>query len=94
MSKEAGTGLALFSKANSCWTQRLSELDAMSVASGIDVRGLTDPLGWSYNIDENEGDVGACLLNHLAILNKQLGENFDVSVFRTVSFSGFSGCFV
>lgn len=94
VSKEAGTDLALLPKTDSCWTQYLSALDAISVASGINVRGLTDPLGWPYYIDENEGEDGACLPDHLTAFNKQLGGNFDVSVFRTIPLSGFSGCSV
>lgn len=59
--KPDGTDLAALPKTDSCWTSYLSALDKISTASGINVRGLIDPWGRPYYIDENEEEpAGSC----------------------------------
>lgn len=55
-SQPTGTDLATLSQAGVCWTTYLQTLDAISVASESNVRGLVDPWGRPYYIDENEGE--------------------------------------
>ena len=43
-----------------CWTNYLYFLDQISQYSGTNVRDLTDPWGWPYWLDENEGDSSYC----------------------------------
>ncbi|MNL48420.1 hypothetical protein D3C87_1712790 [compost metagenome] len=51
------TDLATLNKStDGCWTQYTGALDAISIASGMNVRGLVDPWGRPYYIDENEGE--------------------------------------
>jgi len=44
---------------NTCWVAYISFLDKVSTASGINVRGVTDPWGRPYRVDENENEVPA-----------------------------------
>lgn len=54
--KANDTDLAALAKTDGCWTQYATALDAISTASGMNVRGLVDPWGRPYYIDENEGE--------------------------------------
>lgn len=54
--KANDTDLAALPKSDGCWTTYAATLDAISVASSIDVRNLVDPWGRPYYIDENEGE--------------------------------------
>lgn len=55
LDKASGTDLATLDKSDACWASYLAALDAISTASGVDIRNLTDPWGRPYAIDENEG---------------------------------------
>lgn len=55
-SKPTGTDLAALARTDGCWTSYATTLDRISVASGMNVRGLIDPWGRPYYIDENEGE--------------------------------------
>ncbi len=46
--------------ASSCWTAYTAALNAISEASGMDIRGLVDPWGRPYLLDENEAAGGSC----------------------------------
>lgn len=50
------TDLATLPRSNGCWTSYDSALNLISIASGMNVRGLVDPWGRPYYIDENEGE--------------------------------------
>ncbi|MNY28566.1 hypothetical protein D3C86_1625490 [compost metagenome] len=55
--KVDGTDLATLNKStDGCWTQYTAALDTISTASNMNVRGLVDPWGRPYYIDENEGE--------------------------------------
>ena len=54
--KASGTNLATLLLTDGCWTSYVSALNAISNASGVNVRGLVDPWGRPYYIDENEGE--------------------------------------
>lgn len=58
--KVDGTNLATLPTSDSCWTQYNSALDKISIASSINVRGLLDPWGRPYSINENETESGGC----------------------------------
>lgn len=51
-----GTDLAALATTNGCWTNYNSALNLISEASHINIRGLIDPWGRPYYIDENEGE--------------------------------------
>ena len=56
--KPAGTNLAALPKTDACWVDYEDSLNDISLASGIVVRGLVDPWGRPYLIDENENETG------------------------------------
>jgi prepilin-type N-terminal cleavage/methylation domain-containing protein len=60
--KANGTDLAALPKTDACWVDYLNTLNAISTAGGVNVRGLVDPWGRPYYIDENENqnDNGTC----------------------------------
>lgn len=51
-----GTDLSNTTTAATCWSAYNTTLDAISTASGINVRNLKDPWNRPYAIDENEKD--------------------------------------
>lgn len=55
----SGTDLADKTAAAACWTSYNNSLNAISVASGINVRNIVDPWGRPYFLDENEREGGA-----------------------------------
>lgn len=67
VSKTAGTDLAVLPQSDTCWTRYNTTLDAISTASGANVRGMVDPWGRPYFIDENEIVDGACNKDLLAV---------------------------
>lgn len=98
-----GVDLASLPTNHTCWVSYGNALNAISNASGIDVRGLVDPWGWPYAIDENEGEGGGCGRDTIYVFNRPLntyaaGPHDALSVehpdFRRVNVprSGFSGC--
>lgn len=54
--KASGTDLAALVQTDGCWMTYFAALNAISTASGVNVRGLVDPWGRPYYIDENEGE--------------------------------------
>jgi prepilin-type N-terminal cleavage/methylation domain-containing protein len=55
-SKPTDTDLAALPSTDGCWTAYNAALARISDASGINVRGLIDPWGRPYYMDENEGE--------------------------------------
>lgn len=67
-SKATGTDLAALLKTDGCWVSYTSALDKISDASGVNVRGLVDPWGRPYYIDENEDEpVGTCRPDNMGV---------------------------
>jgi len=98
-----GIDLSTLAANHTCWVTYANTLNAISNASGIDVRGLVDPWGWPYAIDENEGESGGCGRDAVYVFNRPLntyaaGPHDSLSVehsdFRRMNIarSGFSGC--
>lgn len=54
--KTTGTDLAALPSTDTCWTAYNNFLNLISEKSGMDIRGLKDPWGRPYYIDENEGE--------------------------------------
>jgi hypothetical protein len=91
LAKSAGTDLAALSHTlDGCWTQYLSSLNAISSASGMNVRNIVDPWGRPYELDENEGESGGCGKDNLASYTQPFNASFINTI--TVPLSGFSGC--
>lgn len=59
VSKPNGTDLSALPKTDSCWVDYLSALSKISTASGANIRGLVDPWGRPYYLDENEYEGGS-----------------------------------
>lgn len=61
--KPNNTNLAELPKTDACWVNYEATLNAISDAGGVDVRGLIDPWGRPYYIDENENENnnGSCI---------------------------------
>ena len=59
VSKPTGTDLSSLLSTDPCMVQYNAALNAIYVASGVDVRGMRDPWGRPYFIDENEGEPHA-----------------------------------
>jgi hypothetical protein len=55
-SKVNDTDLAALAPTDGGWTTYFNTLNLISNESGMNVRGLIDPLGRPYYIDENEGE--------------------------------------
>ena len=66
-SKPDGTDLSTLHKSDSCWLDYYQFLNNISTASGVDIRGITDPWGRPYMIDENEGVAGACTRDLISV---------------------------
>lgn len=58
---DATTDLADKTAAASCWSAYQNTLNAISIASGMNIRTLVDPWGRPYFLDENEKEgAGVC----------------------------------
>lgn len=68
--KPSGTDISALPKTDSCWVDYLSALDKISTAGGTNIRGLVDPWGRPYYLDENEYEGGTtnCTKDHLGAL--------------------------
>ena len=58
--KPTGTDLATLASTDGCWAAYNAALDKISTVSATNVRGLVDPWGRPYYMDENEGEGGNC----------------------------------
>lgn len=67
-SKPSGTNLATLPQTDNCWTDYKSSLDKISTAGGANIRGLVDPWGRPYYLDENEYEGGStnCTKDNIA----------------------------
>lgn len=59
MSLADGADLSNKTTASACWSAYDSALNTISNMSGINIRGLVDPWGRPYHLDENEREGGA-----------------------------------
>lgn len=91
-----GTDLATVAKTDTCWATYIASLNAISVASGMNVRGLLDPFGRPYLIDENEGEDSLCRQDSIAVYPKPFVTgygSYPLTPLENVSRSGFvAGC--
>ena len=69
LAESAGTDLSALPKTDSCWTAYLGFLNAVSDASGVNIRGLVDPWGRPYYVNPNEDEPAP---NH-ECMNDQIG---------------------
>ena len=95
LSRPAGTNLATLPRSDDCWTVYSASLSAISDASGVNVRGIVDPWGRPYAIDENEGENGGCNRDLLAVYSHPytgtlMAESAGARVY--IPLSGNSGC--
>lgn len=89
----AGTDLATLPSSDACWVRYVSTLNLISVQSGINVRGLLDPWGRPYKIDENEGESGGCAMDLITVFANPLNGGVSISKYDTrIPLSGYSGC--
>ena len=91
------TDLATLSRTTpgTCWPNYASALDKISIASGINIRGMVDPFGRPYLIDENEGESGTCGIDTVAVYKRPFTTGFGVYALtpsQNVPRSGYSGC--
>lgn len=95
--KASGTDLATLPKAtDTCWTRYATTLDAISTASGMDIRNIVDPWGRPYLIDENEGEGGSCARDTVGMHRLPLVSGFGLHSWTpsagNVRLGGFTGC--
>lgn len=74
----SGTDLAALPKSDACWVMYASALDKISIASGVNIRGLVDPWGRPYYLDENEYEGGPanCTKDHLGSFQVPFANNW------------------
>lgn len=68
--KPSGTDLAALAVTDGCWVSYNTALDKISTVSGTNVRGLIDPWGRPYYMDENEGESGGCGQDAIGIYSR------------------------
>ena len=93
--KSSGTDLGTLPISDGCWVSYNLFLDRLSNASGVDVRGLTDPWSRPYLVDENEGVGGICYKDTIAMFTIPFQTGWSVHSWtwsRNVNYSGFSHC--
>lgn len=78
-----------------CWVRYSTAMNALSVASGMDIRNIKDPWGRPYLIDENEGVDNGCTRDTVAMFTQPYEQGFvthsKTSEFN-IALSGLSGC--
>lgn len=92
--KPNGTDLAALPDTDACWVSYLRFLNNVSNASGINIRGIVDPWGRPYAVDENEGENGNCYPDSIRAYSYPFITNtsYTPSTTITIPLSGFSGC--
>ncbi|MBC7868684.1 type II secretion system protein [Candidatus Saccharibacteria bacterium] len=92
--KPNDTNLAALPTSDACWVTYLSDLNLLSVASGVNIRNLVDPWGRPYAIDENEGEAGGCTVDSIRAYAQPFVTNASYAGLNAVlvPLSGFSGC--
>lgn len=94
-SQASGTDLAALPVTHACWVRYQTAMTAISDASGMNVRNLTDPWGRPYLIDENEGEGGGCTRDTIAVYRRPFTTGFGVystTPTNSVPLSSYSGC--
>ncbi len=90
-SQPVGTNLATLPVSDACWVRYNSTLDKISIDSNMNVRGLLDPWGRPYFIDENEGESGGCGTDFVAMFAQPFNGSSRLYP-TTIPLSGNSGC--
>lgn len=93
--KPTGTNLALLPISDVCRARYLSTLDALSIASGVNIRNIADAWGRPYAIDENEGESGGCYQDTLGVYSQPFVTDTYYSggvAMAVVPLSGLTGC--
>lgn len=89
----AGTDIRTLDSSHTCWARYAQTLDLISTASGMNIRGLVDPWGRPYFIDENEGEGGGCSMDSLSVYAlPNSGSTRMPNMNTSIPLSGFSGC--
>ena len=65
----SGSDLSNKTLASDCWADYAQTLDLLTTASGVNVKGLVDPWGRPYFIDENE-EYDMCKRDQLGIYSR------------------------
>lgn len=80
--KPAGTNLATLTRTDACWVNYLTTLTKISEAGGINLKGLVDPWGYPYMIDENETEdaMNPCQTDDVGIYNRPTGGSYGTSI--------------
>jgi len=78
ISHASGTDLSALPKTDTCWVMYASALDKISIASGVNIRGMVDPWGRPYYLDENEYEGGPtnCTKDHLGSFQVPFANNW------------------
>jgi general secretion pathway protein G len=85
VSKPTGTNLAALPETDDCWTYYESALDSISTAASIDVRGMQDPDGRPYFLDENE-TASACWTDDIGVYDTPFVNGWgNQNVYVTIS---------
>ena len=92
-----GTDLAALPQTNSCWVNYNNFLDIISEESGMNIRGITDPWGRPYLLDENEGEgpTRLCSGDTVAVYKRPFTNAYGVhswTVSANVPISRYAGC--
>lgn len=82
-SKADGTDLAALASTDPCIAQYNATLEAISTASDMDVRGLRDPWGRPYLIDENEQETASCQSDRIGIYTRPFVTDGAVNVYNS-----------
>jgi general secretion pathway protein G len=91
--KPSGTDLAALAHTDSCWVQYLTDLNNISLASGINIKNMVDPWGRPYAIDENEGEGSGCGLDSITVYSYPFVTSATYpGVGLSIPLSGNSGC--
>ena len=91
--KPDGTDLASLPRTDSCWTNYMTVLDAVSDASGVNVRSMVDPWGRPYRVDENEGEGGGCSMDSTRVFSYPFVASASYpDIDYRIPLSGLTGC--
>lgn len=96
-SKPDGTDLATLPANDTCYTRYDLTLSAISDASGSNIRGMRDPWGRPYLIDENESEGSATNCNRDTVAIYNLPHSSTIRIMpgypgNNIPNAGFTGC--
>lgn len=93
--KASGTDIASLPLSDSCWVNYNNFMDIISTESGVNIRGMVDPWGRPYLVDENEGEGGSCARDTIAMFRLPHVTGYGIHPWTSnynVRNSGFTGC--